>query len=250
MSCTIQDCFILQEDLTSLGPWKADWQMKFNVAKCHSMRVTRHQHHKQILIDYSDHNQSLENVQSAKYLGITISDNMDWGQHISTHFRNFFESNKDIRFLRRILAFANKPLVRPKLEYAAPIWSPYSKLQIKQVEKVQRTAARWTCRRWRNTSSVGEMLEQKHLSWSSITMYTSLNIVYRGSYMSAHVLLILLNELGERDKMRGLPSILSLFRNEFNKFNNTRARMLDSIYHMTNTLKSHFWRKNGILLSL
>ena len=37
--------------------------------------------------------------------------------------------------------------------------------------------------------------------------------------------------------MRGLPSILSLFRNEFNKFNNTRARMLDSIYHMTNTLK-------------
>ena len=61
--------------------------------------------------------------------------------------------------------------------------------------------------------------------------------------MSAHVLLNLLNELGKRDKMRGLPSILSLFRNEFNKFNNTWARMLDSIYHMTNTLKSHFWRK-------
>ena len=73
---------------------------------------------------------------------------------------------------------------------------------------------------------------------------------HRGSYMSAHVLLNLLNELGKRDKMRGLPSILSLFRNEFNKFNNTRARMLDSIYHMTNTLKSHFWRKNVILLSL
>ena len=34
--------------------------------------------------------------------------------------------------------------------------------------------------------------------------------------MSAHVLLNLLNELGKRDKMRGLPSILSLFRNEFN----------------------------------
>ena len=26
--------------------------------------------------------------------------------------------------------------------------------------------------------------------------------------------------------------------------------MLDSIYHMTNTLKSHFWRKNVIFLSL
>ena len=53
----------------------------------------------------------------------------------------------------------------------------------------------------------------------------------RGSYMSAYVLLNLLNELGKRDKMRGLSSILSLFRNEFNKFNNTGARMLDSIYH-------------------
>ena len=42
----------------------------------------------------------------------------------------------------------------------------------------------------------------------------------RGSYMSAHVLLNLLNKLGKS-------------RNEYNKFNNTRARMLDSIYHMT-----------------
>ena len=36
--------------------------------------------------------------------------------------------------------------------------------------------------------------------------------------------------------MRGLPSILSLFRNEFNKFNYTGARMLDTIYHMTSKL--------------
>ena len=51
--------------------------------------------------------------------------------------------------------------------------------------------------------------------------------------MSAHVLLNLLNELGKRDKMRGLPSILFLIRNKFNKFNNARAQMLDSIYYMT-----------------
>ena len=68
--------------------------------------------------------------------------------------------------------------------------------------------------------------------------------------MSAHVLLNLLNELGKSDKLRGLPSILLLFRSEFNKFNNTGARMLDYIYHMTNNLKSHFWCKNVIILSL
>ena len=50
--------------------------------------------------------------------------------------------------------------------------------------------------------------------------------------MRAHVLLNFLNEF-KRYKMRGLPSILSLFCNEFNKFNNTRAPLLESIYHMT-----------------
>ena len=54
--------------------------------------------------------------------------------------------------------------------------------------------------------------------------------------MSAHVLLNLLNELRIRVKMRGFSNILSLFRNEFNKFNNTGARMLGSFYHMTLTL--------------
>ena len=29
------DCQILQDDLNSLAQWEADWQMKFNVAKCH-----------------------------------------------------------------------------------------------------------------------------------------------------------------------------------------------------------------------
>ena len=66
--------------------------------------------------------------------------------------------------------------------------------------------------------------------------------------MSAHVLLNLLNELGKRDKMRGLPSILSLFRNEFKQFNNTRAQMLDSIYYMTLRLLSGVKRYNFVIL--
>ena len=51
--------------------------------------------------------------------------------------------------------------------------------------------------------------------------------------MSAHVLLNLFNELMKSDYMRGLTRILAFFCNEFNKFNNIGARMLDSIYHMT-----------------
>ena len=51
--------------------------------------------------------------------------------------------------------------------------------------------------------------------------------------MSAHVLLILLNVLVKKDKMQGLPSILFLFSNKFNKVNNSRARILYFISHMT-----------------
>ena len=48
---------------------------------------------------------------------------------------------------------------------------PFGSLIVKfrlniEVEKVQRMAARWTCRRWRNTSSVGEMLDE--LQWPTL----------------------------------------------------------------------------------
>ena len=126
------------------------------------MRVTWHQHQKQILFDYSLHNQTLENVQSAKYIGITISDNMDWGQHIS---EIYCKATKTLGFLRRGLAFAPgsvkevacKNLVQSGLEYATPIWSPCSGLRIDQIEKVRGTAARWTCGGWRSASGVGGM---------------------------------------------------------------------------------------------
>ena len=77
------DCQILQDDLNRHAQWETDWQMIFNVAKCHSMRVTRHPPDKHIQYDYTLHQQRLEQVQSAKYLGLTITDDLDWGQHIS-----------------------------------------------------------------------------------------------------------------------------------------------------------------------
>ena len=104
------------------------------------MRVTRHYAHKQIIHNYTLHQQTLENVQSAKYLGITITENMDWGQHISDISS---KATKTLGFLRRNLAFAPrstkevayKTLVRPKLEYAAPIWSPIVKLRFNKWRK-------------------------------------------------------------------------------------------------------------------
>ena len=46
--------------------------------------------------------------------------------------------------------------------------------------------------------------------------------------MSVHVLMHLLNELRQK-----INAFLSIFRNKFNKFNSTGARMLDYNYRMT-----------------
>ena len=85
-----------------------------------SMRVTRHYSHKQIIL----HQQTLKNVLSAKYLDITITENMDWGQHI---YDILSEATKTLGFLCRNLAFAPrstkevayKTLVHPQLKYTA-----------------------------------------------------------------------------------------------------------------------------------
>ena len=53
---------------------------------------------------------------------------------------------------------------------------------------------------------------------------------------------------GKSDKMKGLPSMLLLFRNMFNKFNNTGARILDFIYYMTLQIhKNHIFCMNVIV---
>ena len=97
------DCQILEDDLNSLIQWETDWQMKFNVAKCHSMRVTRHPPDKHIQFDYTLHQQRLEQVRSAKYLGLTITDDLDWSQNISEIYSKV---TKTLYFLQRNLAFA------------------------------------------------------------------------------------------------------------------------------------------------
>ena len=61
-------CQILQADPNSLAKWEMDWQMKLNVSKCHSMRVTRLHPSKQIQFNYTLHHQTLEQVQTAKYI--------------------------------------------------------------------------------------------------------------------------------------------------------------------------------------
>ena len=65
------DCTILQEDINRLAIWEAKWLMKFNPSKCQIFSVTRKKY--RIKFQYKLHNEALENLKSAKYLGITIT---------------------------------------------------------------------------------------------------------------------------------------------------------------------------------
>ena len=66
---------------------------------------------------------------------LNITDNLDWGQHIS---EIICKATNTLCFLRHNLAqeVAYKTLVRPQLEYAAPIWHPYNETQTAKVKEV------------------------------------------------------------------------------------------------------------------
>ena len=97
--------------------------------------------------------------------------NLKWDKHINNITS---KANQTLNFLRRNLKVnsqkikdhAYKALVRPTLEYSSCIWDPSHTNQIKQIEKVQRRAARFTCNRYHNTSSVTDMLED--LDWPTL----------------------------------------------------------------------------------
>ena len=88
--------------------------------------VTRHLPENQIQFECSLHQQKLEQVQPAKYLRITITDNLDWGQYVS---EISCRATKTMSSLWRNLSLAPrhtkevtyKTLVPHQLEYAAPI---------------------------------------------------------------------------------------------------------------------------------
>ena len=75
------DCEILQKDLDILKNWGEKWLMEFNVTKCHVMSITNKK--TPFKFDYHLHNQKLEKVKSSKYLGVEISSDMKWSNHIA-----------------------------------------------------------------------------------------------------------------------------------------------------------------------
>ena len=160
------DSITLQQDLDNLAAWEKMWGMQFHPEKCISLSVTRSQ--KPFHTSYILKGHTLESVTTAKYLGITISKDMNWDTHINNITS---KANKIIGFYRRNLLIQNteaktlayKSMVRSNLEYCASVWAPHTEKLKSKLEQVQRRAARYVTNRYHNTSSVSAMLNHLQL---------------------------------------------------------------------------------------
>ena len=115
---------ILQNDLLSLEKWEKMCDMNFNPSKCQVLHVTRLKPPTET--KYFLHDTMLDGVSSAKYLGITISDDLSWSIHIDNITKS---ANQTLGFLKRNMRVHNKDLksvayttlVRSQLEYASTV---------------------------------------------------------------------------------------------------------------------------------
>ena len=136
------------------------WQMQFHPDKCQVLRITNKR--KPIIFNYTLHDHILATVTQPKYVGVTITNYLNWNQHVDI----IKSANKALGFLRRNLRINSvqakeQPYltyVRPILEYSCTVWDPYRIYQQRQLEMVQRRAARFVCNRYRQTSSVTNMM--------------------------------------------------------------------------------------------
>ena len=151
-----------------LEQWEREWNISINPVKCQVLHVTRLK--APIPSKYFLHNIELESTPAAKYLGVTISDDLKWGKHIGNVTK---KANQTLGFLKLNIKVHNqdlksttyKTLTRPQLKYASSVWTPHADqdIDIDKIESAQRRAARWATRDYRSTSSVTELL--RNLGW-------------------------------------------------------------------------------------
>ena len=167
-----EDCQRLQHDLTLLQKWGDEWLMQFNASKCEVLRVSRAR--TKTPYTYILNGTPLKEADHTKYLGIHISKDLKWNKHIDV---TTAKANRSLGFLKCNLKISSSVLrekaymgfVRPQIEYDAAIWDPRPRAEnngAQKIEMVKRRAARWTLKRYHNTTSVSSMLLD--LGWRSL----------------------------------------------------------------------------------
>ena len=169
---SIQDSALLQQDLSALEKWETTWQMQIHPQKCTVIRINPNRR-RLINTSYQIHCHTLEVEDSSKYLGVTISEDLNWKKHIDDTVN---KANKTLGFVWRNLSDCSAPvksaaystMVRPRLEYSSTVWDPHHNRDIHNPEQVQRRAARFVNRNYTECTPgcVTNMIQS--LGWESL----------------------------------------------------------------------------------
>ena len=91
----------IKRDIDRLGSWARKWGVRFQPVKCNMMQLTR-KRIKKIHASYTCtlEGTDLENVESIKYFGVTITSDLRWNTHVSNVCT---KANRTLGFLRRNL---------------------------------------------------------------------------------------------------------------------------------------------------
>ena len=167
----IQDQIDLQKDLKALEQWAETWGMRLNAQKCYNLRIARARKPLEHMYDLCGH--VLKQVPHSPYLGVIISEDLKWSDHIN---KITAKANSTLGFLRRNLkkcplkikqqSFCS--LVRSMVEYSCSVWDPHLEKDIHNIEMIQRRGARFVAQNYGRQSSVHNMLND--LNWSPLEL--------------------------------------------------------------------------------
>ena len=168
--------------------------VRFQPVKCNMMQLTR-KWVKKIHASYILEGTDLENVESIKYLGVTITNDLRWNTHVSNVCT---KANRILGFLRRNLhscpqevkEAAYKVLVRQVLEYGSSVWDPPTRVVLQEeLESVQKRTARFVTDNYKyETGSMTGILGQ--LKWESLKKWRKDNrliLLYKGLKCQASI---------------------------------------------------------------
>ena len=143
-----EDVVILQEDVHEVKEWADINLLKLNIIKC---KVLSYGKSANINSDYyikcDDVLHKLEKLDSITDLGVVFDNQLKFDLHINEKVKKAYSIlgiiNRNFKFLTTstfILLY--KSMVRSHLEYANCVWSPSRKIDIDNLEKVQKRATK------------------------------------------------------------------------------------------------------------
>ena len=145
----VSDILTLQQTIDNLADWATRNKMAFHPAKCKVLRVNGNCVQRPPNIPYTLHGQQLEVVTTHRDLGVLISSDSTWADHLSMKLT---EVTNRLSLTRLTCSFISSEncrrtlyltMIRSLLDHASPIWAPQYPTHVDSFERVQKSAIKW-----------------------------------------------------------------------------------------------------------